>query len=256
MTQPDGELIRDGDAYVLRFERELPHPIDRVWQALTEPAGLAAWFPSAVEMELRVGGTIVYLNDPGFEVDPELLATSGEVVELDPKRRLAFTWGNDLLRFELAPRGAGCRMVFTHRLPHRALVNRTVSGWSVCLDSLAAAVAGTPTDSPGWRHYYDHYVTLFGDEGWIDHDARQTVLRFERLMPAPMDRVKPLLAETTPQGLPGEVKWQLIPIGGTCLVLLTHTVASDWDAEAARRMWEGVLAGLNDSVAQGHSLAQ
>ena len=243
----DGELIRDGDAYVLRFERELSHPIDRVWQALTEPSGLAAWFPSAVEMELHVGGKIVYINDPTFEVDPELLATSGEVVELDPKRRFAFTWGNDLLRFELAPSGAGCRMVFTHRLPHRAMVNRTISGWSVCLDSLTAALAGTPVDNPGWRHYYDHYLELFGDAGWVDRDGKNTVLRFERLMPAPMDQVEPLLAGRTPQDLSGEVKWQLIPIGDTCLVLLTHTVTGEWDAEAARTTWEGVLTGLNDN---------
>jgi hypothetical protein len=71
----DGELVRDGESYVLRFERVLPHPIDRVWQAITEPAGLAAWFPHSVELELRVGGKVVFITDPDFDVDPELLAS-------------------------------------------------------------------------------------------------------------------------------------------------------------------------------------
>jgi uncharacterized protein YndB with AHSA1/START domain len=245
----DGELIRDGADHVLRFERVLPHPVDRVWRAITEPAGLAAWFPHTVELELRVGGKAVFINDPSFDIDPELLASSGEVVELDPKRRFAFTWGNDLLRFELSPTAEGCRLVFTHRLPHRAAANRTVSGWSVCLDGLAASLSGVPNPSPGWRHYYDHYVGRFGDEGVVSHEDGHTVLRFERLMPASRERVRSALGDEQPPSLPGDVKWQFIPMGDTALALLTHTVAGEWDATAASAEWDHLLRRLADRLA-------
>lgn len=245
----DGELVRDGDAYLLRFERDLPHSIDTVWQAITEPAGLAAWFPHPVELELRVGGKAVFITDPDFDVDPELLASSGEVRELDPKRRFAFTWGNDLLSFELTPTGAGCRLVFTHRLPHRACANRTVSGWSVCLDGLVASLDGVASDGPGWRAYYDHYVDRFGDGGVVSHEDGKTVLRFERLMPAPKAQVQSVLDGEQFDPYDGELKWQLIPIGDTSLLLLTQAVDGEWDPTSATGEWDRVLRRLADRLA-------
>jgi uncharacterized protein YndB with AHSA1/START domain len=242
----DGELVRDGESYVLRFERVLPHPIDRVWQAITEPAGLAAWFPHSVELELRVGGKVVFITDPDFDVDPELLASSGEVVELDPNRRFAFTWGNDLLRFELSPTTGGCRLVFTHRLPHRAAVNRTLSGWSVCLDGLVASLGGEPNQSPGWRHYYDRYSATYGEAGVVSHEGGSTVLRFERLMTAPKERVRSAIEELDLEPYDGAIKWQQIPMGDTSLLLLTQTVQGDWDATAATGEWDRILVAVAD----------
>jgi uncharacterized protein YndB with AHSA1/START domain len=32
----------------VRFVRTYPQPIERVWQAITTPEGLARWFPSKV----------------------------------------------------------------------------------------------------------------------------------------------------------------------------------------------------------------
>lgn len=244
----DGELVRDGETYVLRFERELPHSIEQVWRAITEPAGLAAWFPHTVEIELRVGGKAVFIHDPGFDIDAELLASTGEVIELDPMQRFAFTWGNDLLRFELSPTAAGCRLVFTHHLPHRACANRTVSGWSVCLDALTAALGDGSAASPGWRAYYDHYVEIFGDGGVVSHEDGHTVLRFERLMPASKERVRVAIDELSPAPDDGTVKWQQIPMGDASLLLLTQTVVGDWDAASATAAWDEVLAALSASV--------
>jgi uncharacterized protein YndB with AHSA1/START domain len=240
----DGELIRDGDGYVLRFQRDLPHPVDAVWQAISDPTHLAAWFPHPVELELRMGGKAVFLLDPDFDIDPELIASSGEVVELDPKRTFAFTWGNDLLRFELSPTADGCRLVFTHHLPHRAGANRTAAGWSVCLDALDAALANRPADSPGWRRYYDHYVELHGDGPVVGHEDGNTVLRIERLMPASKDRVRSAIDGLRERPHDGIVKWQQIPIGDSSLLLLTQTVEGDWDAAPAVAEWEGVFEAL------------
>jgi hypothetical protein len=63
-----------------------------------------------------------------FDIDPELLPTSGTVVELDPPRVFAFTWGKDLLRFELSADGRGCLLVFTHSFDNHASAPRSAAG--------------------------------------------------------------------------------------------------------------------------------
>ncbi len=42
----------------VRVERRFPHPIEKVWRAVTEPEHLGQWFPSPVELELRPGGAM------------------------------------------------------------------------------------------------------------------------------------------------------------------------------------------------------
>src|SRR5205085_289579 len=45
---------------MLRFERRLEHPPERVWRAITEPEELAHWFPAQVEIDLRPGGAMKF----------------------------------------------------------------------------------------------------------------------------------------------------------------------------------------------------
>jgi len=53
----DGTLeTRDG-RHVLRYERRLAHPIDRVWAAVTEPGELRGWLADA-EIDLVAGGQV------------------------------------------------------------------------------------------------------------------------------------------------------------------------------------------------------
>ena len=122
---------------VLRFERALRHPPDRVWAALTEPAEHCSWHPTPFELEPEVGGRVSYL--PGGDA-PEMPA--GEVTEYEPPRVLAHTWDEDLLRWELRPDGDGCLLVLTHTFDDRFKAARDAAGWHVCLDALAATLAG------------------------------------------------------------------------------------------------------------------
>jgi uncharacterized protein YndB with AHSA1/START domain len=144
------------------FERQLGHPIDRVWHAITEPDELAHWFPSSFEGELRVGAPLRFVHeDSGTE-------WAGEVRELDPPRRLVYTWGEDLLEFELESIGqdAGCllRLVATMGTENKAA--RDAAGWHVCLDRLDAWVGGADAQSPlsepapEWRAHYEAYLGL------------------------------------------------------------------------------------------------
>ena len=143
----------------LRFERSLPHPADKVWRAITDPAEMRQWFPAAVDYEQRVGAPMSFRFD-----DPDAPPTDGEVTELDPPRLFAFDWGGEGLRFELEPAGDGCRLLFTHFLSERIQAARDAAGWETCLAELDRLLAGEAAEAPGigvtpeWRELYDKYV--------------------------------------------------------------------------------------------------
>ncbi|MBE0690020.1 MAG: SRPBCC domain-containing protein, partial [Anaerolineae bacterium] len=48
----------------LKFERFYPHPPERVWKALTDPAALASWY-MANDFKLEVGHKFTFHTDPG-----------------------------------------------------------------------------------------------------------------------------------------------------------------------------------------------
>ena len=142
----------------LRFERTYPHPPAAVWSAVTEPDELAHWFPATVDVDLRPGGAMRFVFPEG-----EAPAGEGRVLELEPERRFAFTWGEDELRFELFEHDDGCRLVFTHFVDSADRAARDLAGWHVCLDRMAHRLGGgdptAPTDelTTEWRELYDAY---------------------------------------------------------------------------------------------------
>jgi len=138
----------------LRFERRLNHPVDAVWRAISEPEELKAWFPSTVSGQMAQGAELTFTFEQ--HEAPEM---HGEVTEHDPPRRLAFYWGDDHLRFELEPAGAGaCVLRFTALLDARDKAARDAAGWHTCLDRLEAALDGAPAgDDVAWRDRYAEY---------------------------------------------------------------------------------------------------
>lgn len=58
---------------------------EAVWDALTDPGELAAWFGAEAEVDLRVGGAVRFRW-------PDATERRGLVIEFDPPRRLAFRW--------------------------------------------------------------------------------------------------------------------------------------------------------------------
>ena len=144
---------------VVRFERTFPHASAQVWDAITEPARLAAWFPTTVEFaQLRVGAPITFRF-----TDHPIEPMSGTFREVTPPRRLSFTWGDDVLTFELEDRdgGASCRLSFSVALDSADKAARDAAGWDDCLDTLGTVVAGQTPSRPGmsdsWRARYDEY---------------------------------------------------------------------------------------------------
>ena len=100
----------------LRYERQLIHPVQAVWEAVTQPAGLACWFPCRIEGELRAGGRLRFVFPAdNTEVDTP---SHGEVLDFDPPRRFCFTWEAEEMRIELEQAGdGGCVLTFIDLMP-------------------------------------------------------------------------------------------------------------------------------------------
>ncbi len=56
----DGDLEQAGDQWKLRFTRELPHPAEKVWRAVTGHGHLEAWFPQRIIGEWAVGAPLTF----------------------------------------------------------------------------------------------------------------------------------------------------------------------------------------------------
>jgi uncharacterized protein YndB with AHSA1/START domain len=172
----------DGRA-VLRMERRLAHPPEKVWRALTEPAHLNQWYPfQAIALELRVGGRIAFDAGGGATVE-------GTVTELDPPRVLAFTQdagavlpreGDNHLRFELRPDGDGCLLIFTHTFNDRPHAAANAAGWDACFDALELVVNGQAAEVPAsFVERHEAYVEAFGlDQGSAESTQEGWLVRF------------------------------------------------------------------------------
>ncbi len=100
----------------IEIEITYPHPIERVWRALTDADALATWLMPS-DFAPRLGHRFTFRTEPG---DGWNGIIDCEVVALEPPTRLAFTWGNvqldppTLVAFTLAEAGDGTRLRFVH----------------------------------------------------------------------------------------------------------------------------------------------
>jgi uncharacterized protein YndB with AHSA1/START domain len=157
-----GTLERDGQLCVLRYRRVLRQPPETVWQALTEDVQLAGWFPTTIEGERTPGAPLrfSFRENEGPPMDGEMLA-------VDAPSLLELRWGDDVLRFELAPEGSGSVLTLTVTFPEFAKAARDGAGWHVCLEQLGYVAGGeelpfTPSDR--WRVVHPDYVARLGPE--------------------------------------------------------------------------------------------
>jgi uncharacterized protein YndB with AHSA1/START domain len=148
--QSEGIHERRDGRDVLRFERRLRHPVERVWEALTRPAELRTWLAEA-DLDLAEGGsvTLTWLNT---DSEGNTAMARGRVSRLDPPRLIEFdTEPHGVLRWELAPDGDGTLLTFTATVSappeQRAMA---MAGWHIHLDHLADALDGRPVDWSRW----------------------------------------------------------------------------------------------------------
>lgn len=130
----------DGDRWTLVFVRDLPFDRQRVWRALTEPGELREWAPFTADRPLGRAGpaTLTMIDGDKAEDLP------AQVRRVRPPSVLEYTWGEDLLRWELAESGAGTRLTLRHTIEDRDWVPRVTAGWHLCLVVAEALLAGRP----------------------------------------------------------------------------------------------------------------
>jgi uncharacterized protein YndB with AHSA1/START domain len=131
---------------------------ETVWQFLVDPSKATRWMGQAASFDPRPGG--VYRVDviPGH-------TASGEFVELDPPRRLVFTWGwepgenganpvppgSSTIEIELLPAGDGTTLRFAHRgLPSTEAAESHAHGWDHYLARLGVAAGGGDPGADPW----------------------------------------------------------------------------------------------------------
>jgi uncharacterized protein YndB with AHSA1/START domain len=156
---PKAELARFIDRWTVEYVRTYPHPIQRVWRAITDPAEISAWFWTA-SFDLRVGGEFRFGPEDGdmhgvFEIvdPPRLVRFKGPFPETNPQGYMQFT---------LTDVPAGTRMTFVQHftpglVPHPELsadpadhpaadVNPwragTLAGWHLAFEALRDQLDG------------------------------------------------------------------------------------------------------------------
>jgi uncharacterized protein YndB with AHSA1/START domain len=161
--QDYGALERGDGSVTLRFTRQLPHPPQKVWRALTQPEHLAAWFPTTIEGDLAAAGTPLRFSFREVAID----AMGGHAIACDPPKVLAYQWGDETLRFELRPAGAGTTLEFTATFADIGKAARDAAGWHTCLDELGCGLDGQTAPAASherWRQVHPRYVTRFGPD--------------------------------------------------------------------------------------------
>lgn len=171
MTDAPGELVIDGDRATLRFERWLPHPVETVWTAITDPSERARWMgPTTIEP--RQGGHIDMVPaDPPAPVDAKRM--TGRITVWDPPHVFEHEWNQRIVepgvvRYELHPENDGTRLL----LIHRGLGVRNAGGFRpgthAYLDRLAAVLSGTPP--PAWSERYQQLAqSIYSSNGDTHH---------------------------------------------------------------------------------------
>lgn len=147
----------------VRLVRNLPGPIERIWQYLVDPEKRARWFAGG-PMEPKVGGKMSLrfqhknlapdevppaqykdVHETGFEMP-------GTILRWEPPRVLSYTFDEDsVVTFELTPQGRSVLLVLTHQARGTDIPSITgyASGWHTHFAMLIADLEGTPKP-PFW----------------------------------------------------------------------------------------------------------
>ncbi len=167
--------IADGGGWTLVFVRDLHHPPATVWGSLTDPEQLATWAPFTADRNLgSLGPVVLRMIDGGDGEEGEEL--SGEVTAAEPPELLEYTWGGDLVRWELEPAAAGTTLTLRHTVQDRDLVPKVAAGWHICLEVADRVLAGDEIGpivgdaamDCGWQELHDAYAERHGVEPSTD----------------------------------------------------------------------------------------
>ena len=129
---------------------------ETVWELLTDPEQATRWMGLEAAFELRPGGAY------RVEVIPGNVAR-GEFVEIDPPRRLVYTWGweestgaslapgSTTVEFDLIANDGGTLLRFRHSdLPSETSAESHGHGWDHYFERLATVAEGEDPGADPW----------------------------------------------------------------------------------------------------------
>ena len=155
------QVRKEGEKWTLILVRELRHPPERVWQALTDPAQLREWAPFDAEGSLDTAGATVKLTWVGTAQ-----VTETRVTRADAPERLEY--GD--MRWELEPLSSGTRLTLWHKIDRR-FISMGAAGWHIGFDVMDRFLAGQPIGRMvagdalkfgGWQRLNAEYAQQFG----------------------------------------------------------------------------------------------
>ena len=157
--------------HTLVFVRDLRHPPERVWTALTEPDELRGWSPYTADRSLARQGDVTLTMFAGAEKEADELPAA--VIRAEPPHVLEYTLGEDRLLWELEPSGAGTRLTLSHTVGGPDWIPKVAAGWHICLDVAERLLDGSPVTpirgadamEHGWQALHDAYAERLGIEG-------------------------------------------------------------------------------------------
>jgi uncharacterized protein YndB with AHSA1/START domain len=151
---------KTADTTSVEREVTIAASLETVWEFLVDPGKATRWMGMTASFDPRPGGEYVDNVIPGH-------TARGEFVELDPPRRLVFTWGWDpghdganavppgssTIEIELVPVGEGTKLSFRHYdLPSTEAAESHGHGWDHYLERLASVAGGNDPGEDPWIH--------------------------------------------------------------------------------------------------------
>lgn len=129
----------------IEIKRSLDAPIQRVWNAITDPASIQSWW-SPGTLEPREGGRIALTNGEEQSCDSELLPLDGRVKVFLPPYVFEFIWHEEydpaegLVRFDLIEQGPQSTLLTVINIVPFAHEVGASAGWLEIVDSLSAYI--------------------------------------------------------------------------------------------------------------------
>lgn len=143
-TQPE-DIVR---------EVRIAAPPDQVFPYFTDADKLVVWKAARAELDARPGGTF------RMDVTGRGDLARGEYVEIDPPRRVVFTWewehdtatppARSVVEVTLSPDGDGTLLRLVHRGVPQEIRRGSAAGWAHYLARLAQAAAGRDPGPDPW----------------------------------------------------------------------------------------------------------
>ncbi len=164
--------------WTLVFTRDFRHSPEQVWDVLTDPEYQREWAPFEADRNLSSTGTATFKM---IDSDKDT-AFNANVSRAEAPNLLEYTWGEDLLRWELQATNTGTRLELRHTTGDKEWLPKVAAGWHICLDVAElfmedrpiGRIVGEAAKDHGWIELNDAYAVKLNIEstGWPEDLGR------------------------------------------------------------------------------------